>query len=53
MDSAVRLSASFRPAALTSAPKRSAALVSHSQIKVITTADNAPQLLLYEPKCDA
>src|SRR5262249_10347246 len=36
--------------ALTSAPKRSAALESQSQTSVITTADSVPQDFWYEPK---
>jgi hypothetical protein len=34
---------------LISAPKSSAALVSHSQTSVTTTAEIVPQLLSYEP----
>jgi hypothetical protein len=35
--------------ALTSAPKRRAALVSQSQISITTTAESVPHALLYEP----
>src|SRR5581483_6798971 len=35
--------------ALTSAPKRSARALSHNHVSMITTAESAPQALLYEP----
>ena len=48
--SSARLASRRRTSAFTSAPNRSAALVSHSHTSVTTTAESAPQLLLYEPK---